>query len=39
MQRLIEAEAAMRIGARPHERASMRTTYRNGHQDRVLDTD
>jgi putative transposase len=38
MQRLIEAEAATQIGAGPHERASTRTTYRNGYRERVLDT-
>ena len=38
MQQLIEAEAATQIGAGPHERASTRTTYRNGYRDRILDT-
>ena len=38
MQRLIEAEAATQISAGPHERASTRTTYRNGYRDRILDT-
>ena len=38
MQRLIEAEAAAHIGAGAHERASTRTTYRNGYRERVLDT-
>ena len=38
MPRLIEAEAAMQIGAGPHERASTRTTYRNGYRERILDT-
>ena len=38
MQRLIEAEAATQIGAGPHERASTRTTYRNGYRERILDT-
>ena len=38
MQRLIEAEAAAQIGAGPHERASTRTTYRNGYRERILDT-
>jgi transposase-like protein len=38
MQRLIEAEAAAHIGAAPHERASTRSTYRNGHRERILDT-
>ena len=38
MQRLIETEAATQIGAGPHERASTRTTYRNGYRERVLDT-
>jgi putative transposase len=38
IQRLIDAEAAAHIGAGPHERASTRTTYRNGHRERILDT-
>ena len=38
MQRLIEAEAATQIGAGPYERASTRTTYRNGYRERILDT-
>jgi transposase-like protein len=38
MQGLIEAEAATQIGAGPHERASTRTTYRNGYRERILDT-
>jgi putative transposase len=38
MQRLIDAEAAAHIGAAPHERALTRTTYRNGHRERILDT-
>ena len=38
MQQLIEAEAATQIGAGPHERASTRTTYRNGYRERILDT-
>ncbi|MGA8416470.1 MAG: IS256 family transposase [Candidatus Dormiibacterota bacterium] len=38
MQRLIEAEASTQIGAGPHERASTRTTYRNGYRERILDT-
>ena len=38
IQRLIDAEVAGHIGAGPHERASTRTTYRNGHRERVLDT-
>jgi putative transposase len=38
MQRLIEAEASAQIGAGPHERASTRTTYRNGSRERILDT-
>jgi transposase-like protein len=38
MQRLIDAEAAAHIGAGPHERASTRTTYRNGNRERILDT-
>jgi putative transposase len=38
LQRLIEAEASAYIGAEPGERSPMRTTYRNGHRSRVLDT-
>lgn len=38
MQRLIEAEAAARIGAAPHERSAARTTHRNGYRERILDT-
>ena len=38
MQRLIEAEAAEYIGAEPHERTAVRTTHRNGHRARLLDT-
>jgi putative transposase len=38
MQRLIDAKPAAHIGAGPHERASTRTTYRNGHRERILDT-
>ena len=38
MQGLIDAEAATQIGAGPHERASTRTTYRNGYRERILDT-
>ena len=38
MQRLIEAEAAIQIGAGPHERSASRTTYRNGYRERILDT-
>ena len=38
MQLLIEAEAATQIGASPHERATTRTTYRNGYRERILDT-
>ena len=35
---MIEAEAATQIGAGPHQRASTRTTYRNGYRERILDT-
>jgi putative transposase len=35
---LSRAEAAAHIGAGPHERAATRTTHRNGHRERILDT-
>jgi putative transposase len=38
MQEIIEAEAAEVIGARPYERAELRSTERNGHRSRVLST-
>ena len=37
-QALIEAEAAVRIGAAPHERTPERVTWRNGYRDRTLTT-
>jgi putative transposase len=37
-QALIEAEAAARIGAVPHERTPERVTWRNGYRDRMLTT-
>ena len=38
LQELIEAEATARIGAEPGEHTEARTTWRNGHRDRVLTT-
>ena len=38
LQRLIEAEATAYIGAEPGEHNASRTTYRNGHRPRTLDT-
>ncbi|MEV0966976.1 IS256 family transposase [Streptomyces sp. NPDC049910] len=38
LQELIEAEATAHIGAEPGEHAETRTTWRNGHRDRVLTT-
>ena len=38
LQRLIEAEASAYIGAAPGEHSPTRTTYRNGHRARSLDT-
>ncbi|HSH62384.1 MAG TPA: transposase, partial [Acidimicrobiales bacterium] len=38
LQQLIEAEAAVAIGARPHERTEARTAQRNGHRPRLLST-
>jgi transposase-like protein len=38
LQELIEAEAAVVIGARPHERSDTRTAQRNGHRPRLLST-
>ena len=38
LQRLIEAEATAYIGAEPGEHSASRTTYRNGHRPRMLDT-
>ena len=37
-QALIEAEAAARIGAAPHQRTPERVTWRNGYRDRALTT-
>src|SRR5215831_1999069 len=37
-QALIEAEAAVRIGAAPHERTPERVTWRNGYRDRLVTT-
>ncbi|AWI27351.1 IS256 family transposase [Streptomyces tirandamycinicus] len=38
LQELIEAEATTHIGAEPGEHAETRTTWRNGHRDKVLTT-
>ena len=38
LQRLIELEASAVIGADPYERTDDRTTHRNGHRSRPLDT-
>src|SRR3954453_15018486 len=38
LQQLIEAEASAYIGAEPGEHSSARTTYRNGHRPKMLDT-
>ncbi|MFD4878933.1 IS256 family transposase [Streptomyces sp. NPDC058420] len=38
LQELIEAEATETIGAAPGEHSSQRTTWRNGHRDRLLTT-
>jgi putative transposase len=38
LQELIEAEATAHIGAEPGEHAETRTTWRNGHRDRLLTT-
>ncbi|MFI9830802.1 IS256 family transposase [Streptomyces sp. NPDC051913] len=37
-QELIEAEATDVIGAAPHQHTETRTTWRNGHRDRLLTT-
>ena len=37
-RRLIEAEAAQRIGADRYERSASRTTHRNGTRSRLLST-
>lgn len=38
LQELIEAEATDVIGAAPHQHTETRTTWRNGHRDRLLTT-
>ncbi|KOV73252.1 transposase [Streptomyces sp. AS58] len=38
LQELIEAEATAHIGAEPGEHVETRTTWRNGHRDKVLTT-
>ncbi|GGZ95342.1 transposase [Streptomyces echinoruber] len=38
-QELIEAEATEVIGAAPGEHSGKRTTWRNGHRDRLLTTE
>ena len=38
LQQLIEAEASAYIGAAPGEHSTERTTYRNGHRPKTLDT-
>ncbi|RRR81760.1 IS256 family transposase [Streptomyces sp. RP5T] len=38
LQELIEAEATEVIGAAPREHSQTRTTWRNGHRDRLLTT-
>ena len=38
LQALIEAEAAVVLGAQPHERTESRVGHRNGHRSRLLDT-
>ena len=38
LQELIEAEATLHIGAEPGEHTETRTTWRNGHRDRILTT-
>ncbi|GAA3446724.1 IS256 family transposase [Planomonospora venezuelensis] len=38
MQELIEAEATARIGAAPGEHTDSRTTWRNGHREKVITT-
>lgn len=38
LQELIEAEATDGIGAAPHEHSDKRTTWRNGHRERLLTT-
>ncbi|MEB8343415.1 IS256 family transposase [Streptomyces endophyticus] len=38
LQELIEAEATAQIGAEPGEHAETRTTWRNGHREKLLTT-
>ena len=38
LQRLIELEASAVIGADPYERTAERTTHRNGHRTKLLDS-
>lgn len=38
LQRLIDLEASVVIGADRHERSAERTTYRNGYRSKTLDT-
>jgi transposase-like protein len=38
LQELIEAEATEAIGAAPGEHSDQRTTWRNGHRERLLTT-
>ncbi|GCB45592.1 transposase [Streptomyces sp. NL15-2K] len=38
LQELIEAEAAVRIGAEWNERTDSRTAFRNGHWEKTLST-
>src|SRR6202049_1125737 len=38
LRRVLEHTMQRLIGAAPHERASTRTTYRNGYRERILDT-
>lgn len=38
LQRLVELEATAAVGAAPYEHSPERTTYRNGHRPKTLDT-
>ena len=38
LQRLVELEATTVVGAAPYEHSAERTTYRNGHRPKTLDT-
>jgi putative transposase len=38
LQRLVELEATAVVGAAPYEQSPERTTYRNGHRPKTLDT-